>query len=92
MGQRANNAGRNASLDAKKKRAAGRAKNASPQRQAIRAAQGRGPGGKGAADAGAFGKQGRANRQGNKLGSGGGGGGADPKTRMARVRASRKTH
>jgi hypothetical protein len=92
MGIKADAGGRNASLDDRKRRAAGRGKNASPERRAIQDASGRGERGRGAPASGAFGKQGQANRQGTKVGAGGGGGGADPKSRIANVRASRKTH
>jgi hypothetical protein len=61
MGQSANNAGRNASLDAKKRRAAGRQKSDSPEREAIKDSVGL-TRGKGAAG-GAFGAPGRAARR-----------------------------
>jgi hypothetical protein len=85
MGQQAIS-NRNATLDEKKRRAAGRANTNSPEQRAIKNHA------KGAVG-GAFGKQGRANRRGAKLGAGGGGGGADPRSGIVNVRpARRKAH
>jgi hypothetical protein len=75
MGQRANS-GRNASLDQKKSRAAGRKQN-DPAREAITGRQEAPP------VPGAFGKEGRANRRGNVatfVAGDTGGGAAVPKT------------
>jgi len=91
MGQRANS-GRNAKLDEKKERAAGRQQN-SPSRKAITDRQEAPPVG------GASGREGKANRRGNRGGtmvtgdrSGSGGGAASEKigrsTRPARKRSS----
>ena len=91
MGQRANS-GRNASLDDKKSRAAGRSQN-DAARQAITDRQPTPPA------AGAFGSEGKANRRGNRGGSwvagdqtGSGGGAASENigrsTRPARKRGS----
>jgi hypothetical protein len=89
MGQQAQSGGRNASLDNKKRRAAGRQKDASPERAAIKDSVGMAPQ-KGRAG-GAFGKAGVANRRGTGgIGEGGGGGGADAKSRAADVGRSTK--
>ena len=85
MGQQAQNGGRQASLDQQKRRAAGRQKEASPEREAIKDSVGQVKKQKGRAG-GAFGKDGVANRRGTGgSGEGGGGGGADPKSRIADV-------
>jgi hypothetical protein len=86
MGQRANS-GRNASLDQKKQRMAGRANTNSPERAAIRDASGVGAGPSGPIP-GAFGRDGVANRRGSgaiKEGGGGGGRGAGSKSENANV-------
>jgi hypothetical protein len=89
MGQQAQNGGRQASLDSKKRRAAGRLKDDSPERAAIKDSVGLAKQ-KGRAG-GAFGKDGVANRKGTGgLGEGGGGGGADAKSRIVNVGASTK--
>ena len=75
------NSGRQAELDEKKRRAAGRQNSNSPERRAIRDARGELPArGK---TAGAFGKQNRANPRGgsNALTSSGGGGATGPSAR-----------
>jgi hypothetical protein len=74
MGQRANNGGRNAQLDQKKTRAAGRLKEKSPEREAIRDQFDEKPA-KGATG-GASGR-GKTNRKASPLSRGGGGGGAN---------------
>ena len=89
MGQQAQNGGRQASLDGKKSRAAGRLKDTSPEREAIKDSVGlakpQGSAG------GAFGKKGVANRRGTGgTGEGGGGGGADAKSRIVDVGRSTK--
>ncbi len=89
MGQQAQNGGRRASLDDKKRRAAGRAKQDSPERSAIKDSVGLATP-KGRAG-GAFGKNGVANRRGTGgIGEGGGGGGADAKSRLVDVGRSTK--
>lgn len=89
MGQQAQNGGRNASLDSKKRRAAGRANEASPERKAIKESVGIATHKGGAG--GAFGKDGVANRRGTGgIGEGGGGGGADAKSRAVDVGRSTK--
>ena len=85
MGQQAQNGGRQASLDGKKSRAAGRLKDSSPEREAIKDSVGLAKTPKGASG-GAFGKKGMANRRGTGgIGEGGGGGGADSKSRLVDV-------
>lgn len=85
MGQQAQNGGRRASLDDQKRRAAGRAKQDSPERKAIKESVGLVKNQKGRAG-GAFGKQGVANRRGTGgIGEGGGGGGAEAKSRVVNV-------
>jgi len=89
MGQRANS-GRNATLDEKKRRTAGRGNTNSPERGAIKDAagvrSGKGP------VRGAFGRDGVANREasGAVKEGGGGGGGADSKSRVADVGRSKR--
>ena len=82
MGQEANS-GRNASLDEKKRRAAGRQGTDSPEGDAIRDFAGveRDKGRAG----GAFGKDGQANREASGHLEGMGGGGADPSAADADV-------
>ena len=87
MGQQANS-GRNASLDEKKRRAAGRQQHA-PEREAIMEGT--------EAEimkktAGAFGKEGMANRRATGGAGEGGGGVADAKGRDADVRSRKTTH
>jgi hypothetical protein len=87
MGQRANS-GRNASLDQKKERMAGRSNTDSPQRQAVKDNAGVGRA-KGAAG-GAHGRGGLANRKRTGVvGEGAGGGGASPKSDL--IEAGRST-
>jgi len=89
MGQQAQNGGRRATLDSKKRRAAGRGKDSSPEREAIKDSVGLSKE-KGAAG-GAFGKSGTANRRGTGgAGEGGGGGAADAKSRIVDVGRSTK--
>ena len=89
MGQQAQNGGRRATLDNKKSRAAGRLKQNSPEREAIKDSVGLAKS-KGRAG-GAFGKAGTANRRGTGgSGEGGGGGGADSKSRIVDVGRSTK--
>ena len=89
MGQQAQNGGRQASLDSKKRRAAGRLKEDSPERAAIKDFAGAGK--QKGRSGGAFGKDGVANRRGTGgIGEGGGGGGADAKSRIVDVGASTK--
>jgi hypothetical protein len=84
MGQQAQNGGRRATLDSKKRRAAGRGNESSPEREAVKDSVGLAKTPKGAAG-GAFGKKGVANRRGTGIGEGGGGGGADAKSRIVDV-------
>jgi hypothetical protein len=85
MGQQAQNGGRRATLDSKKRRAAGRLNESSPEREAIKDSVGLAKPAKGSAG-GAFGKKGVANRRGTGgAGEGGGGGGADSKSRVVDV-------
>ena len=88
MGQQAQNGGRRATLDSKKRRAAGRGKDSSPEREAIKDSVGLSKE-KGAAG-GAFGKSGTANRRGTGGAGEGGGGGADAKSRIIDVGRSTK--
>ena len=90
MGVGANSNG-NKALNERAERAAGRQADRGPQREAILDASGVDPGkGKGRAG-GAFGKEGKANRQpGNTLGEGGGGGGASGNSRIADVGAAKR--
>jgi hypothetical protein len=83
------NSSRNASLNDRRERSAGRQDDRGPQREAIADAGGVPPGkGKGRAG-GAFGNSGRANRHpGNVIGEGGGGGGATPSSDLPDVRPS----
>ena len=76
MGQQANNGGRRATLDEKKKRAAGRGQN-TPEREAIKDSVGL-TRGKNQPVAGAHGRGGQANRKGGVGTQGGGGGGGEP--------------
>ncbi|HEV2292873.1 MAG TPA: hypothetical protein VGR35_03405 [Tepidisphaeraceae bacterium] len=85
MGQQAQNGGRRATLDDKKRRAAGRTKQDSPERRAIKESVGLVKHQEGRAG-GAFGKKGLANRRGmGGIGEAGGGGGADAKSRHVNV-------
>jgi hypothetical protein len=84
------NSSRNASLNDRRERSAGRQDDRGPGREAIADAGGVSPGkGKGRAG-GAFGRAGQANRRsGNVVGEGGGGGGAATSSREStEVRAS----
>jgi hypothetical protein len=89
MGQQAQNGGRRATLDSKKRRAAGRLKENSPERDAVKDSVGLAK--RKGAVGGAFGKSGMANRRGTGgTGEGGGGGGADAKSRIVDVGRSTK--
>lgn len=77
MGQAANS-GRGASLDQKKLRAAGRAREHSPEAEAIKDFQA--PQSMKGRTAGAFGKYGQANHDGSVGTQGAGGGGGEPAT------------
>jgi hypothetical protein len=88
MGQQAQSGGRRATLDQQKRRAAGRQKENSPEREAIKDRAEQLKKQKGRAG-GAFGKRGLANRRGTGgTGEGGGGGGADAKSRAVDVNRS----
>lgn len=77
MGQQAQNGGRRASLDDKKRRAAGRQKQNSPERRAIKDAVGI-THGSATSVGGAHGRDGQTKRRGGVGRQGAGGGGGEP--------------